>query len=500
MSCSSSKERKFERMCRTFVATKDFFECCGELHITLSKIHESAIIIYEHNGHTESPRFHITEEVCNYIKEQKYLPPRQIYWNLIQLADDPRFDKTELHTITRQQVYNVWLSLTKNQWERDNADDFRSAQLLVAEQDGYRLIEELQEPGVSLAFITPCFSNYEKYNRGKMTEVFIDSTFGTNKHGFELYCVLTEYDLVSLPLSYLFLDTRSVKEDGKRGIRLTQWFAALRDAGLNPNVVHTDKDFAEVTAASIVFKPNNRAYNHHLCLWHSLRAIDQQITGKVKSKGYDSIDIVRNSIHKRALLEYLHFLSDESDWILSNGQTKQCSTEQAQTLRGMIKRHLLRHPLLPKVVHDKKAAPSTLQFQSYEEIHGCSIKEMLEYCKSIDRPKLFRYFWANWYRPSFGNVGSRWEIASLCGRRGSDASIPISRTTMRLESHWRILKKDYASRFTRPRLDVLTYIICTGLVRSRMHFHAQIEAGRKKPSTYDDFVHLWRVCARAVDS
>ncbi|KAK9483095.1 hypothetical protein V1527DRAFT_521633 [Lipomyces starkeyi] len=344
--CSSSKDRKLERDVSNiprYTATKDFFECCGEHHITFSKIHETAIIIYEHNGQTKSPRFHVTEEISNYIKEQKSLSPRQIYY-LIQLADDPRFDKTELHTITRQQVYNIWLSLTKNQWERDNADDFRSAQLLVAEQFGYRLIEELQEPGVSLA-------NYEKYNRGKMTEVFIDSTFGTNKHGCELYCVLTEYDLVSLPLSYLFLVTRGVKEDGKRGIR---W-------GLNPNVVHTDKDFAEVTAASIVFKPNNRAYNHHLYLWHSLRAIDQQIT-PIKSKA-------------KALPEYLHFLSDESDWILSTGQTKQCTTDQAQTLRGMIKRHLLRHTLLPKVVHDKKAAPSTLQFQSYEEIHGCSINK-----------------------------------------------------------------------------------------------------------------------------
>ncbi|KAK9310992.1 hypothetical protein V1524DRAFT_443877 [Lipomyces starkeyi] len=44
---------------------------------------------------------------------------------------------------------------------------------------------------------------------------------------------------------------------------------------------------------------------------------------------------------------------------------------------------------------------------------------------------------------------------------------------MRLESHWRILKIDCASRFTRPRLDVLTSIICAGLVRSRIHFHAQ---------------------------
>ncbi|KAK9258600.1 hypothetical protein V1519DRAFT_469889 [Lipomyces tetrasporus] len=163
----------------------------------------------------------------------------------------PQFKKTELHTITRQQVYNIWLSLTRKQWERDATDDFRSAQLLVEGQEGYRLIEGLQEPGVLLAFITPCFSDSVKYIRAKMTEIFI---------------------------------RRGVQEEDKRGTRLTAWFTALRAAGLNPNVVHTDKDFAEVTAASIAFKRNNDGYNHHLCIWHSLRAIDQYITGKLKAR------------------------------------------------------------------------------------------------------------------------------------------------------------------------------------------------------------------------
>ncbi|KAK9250817.1 hypothetical protein V1507DRAFT_394028, partial [Lipomyces tetrasporus] len=76
----------------------------------------------------------------------------------------------------------------------------------------------------------------------------------------------------------------------------------------------------------------------------------------------------------------------------------------------------LHDTLLPKVVCDKNSAPASLVYESYEEIHASSIREMLEYCRSIGQPRLFRYFWANWYRPSFGNVGSRWEIASLCGR------------------------------------------------------------------------------------
>ncbi|KAK9427005.1 hypothetical protein V1505DRAFT_402786 [Lipomyces doorenjongii] len=161
------------------------------------------------------------KKLQQYIKAQQLFPPRQIYQNLIQLADSPQFAKTDLHTITRQPVYNCI------------TDDFRSAQLLVGEHSGFQLIEGLQEPGVSLAFTTPCFT--DRANRAKMTEIFLDSTFGTNRHGYELYCVLTEYDLVSLRLSYLLLDTRGVQEAGKRGSRLTRWLMALRDAGLKPN-------------------------------------------------------------------------------------------------------------------------------------------------------------------------------------------------------------------------------------------------------------------------
>ncbi|KAK9311218.1 hypothetical protein V1524DRAFT_411936, partial [Lipomyces starkeyi] len=97
--------------------------------------------------HAETPKFRITEDIQQYIKAQQLFPPRQIYQNLIQLADSPQFAKTDLHTITRQQVYNVWLSLTKREWERDRTDDFRSAQLPVGEHSGFQLIEGLQEPG-----------------------------------------------------------------------------------------------------------------------------------------------------------------------------------------------------------------------------------------------------------------------------------------------------------------------------------------------------------------
>ncbi|KAK9483549.1 hypothetical protein V1527DRAFT_498314 [Lipomyces starkeyi] len=162
------------------------------------------------------------------------LSPRKIYQNLIRMAGDSQFEKTDLHTITRQQVYN---------WERGPANDFLSAQLLIGDQDGYQIVEGLQEPGVSLAFVTPCFSDTVNYDRAKMSEKYVDSTFNANKHGYELYCVLTQYDLVSLPLS-TFCWIRVVLGRRARGSRFTAWFTAMLDAGLKPNVVHTDKDFA----------------------------------------------------------------------------------------------------------------------------------------------------------------------------------------------------------------------------------------------------------------
>ncbi|KAK9337889.1 hypothetical protein LIPSTDRAFT_211770 [Lipomyces starkeyi NRRL Y-11557] len=205
------------------------------------------------------------------------------------MANEPDFEKTDLHTITRQQVYNFLLSITKSEWERDAANDFRSAQLLVAEQGGFQLIEGLQEPGVSLAFVTPCFTNQEKYNRAKNRSLCgLHIWYKQTRIRAVLGAHQVRLSICTVVLPSFSIGTRGLHEKGKSGRRLTQWFAELRNAGLKPNTVHIDKDFAEVTAASIAFRTDNSGYNHQLCLWHSLRAIDQHITGKVKGGGVDS--------------------------------------------------------------------------------------------------------------------------------------------------------------------------------------------------------------------
>ncbi|KAK9235616.1 hypothetical protein V1525DRAFT_409442, partial [Lipomyces kononenkoae] len=117
LTCSRSEERKTEREPETV-------QRYTKLRVAFVK--SIAVITYDHKCHTETPKFHVTEEVQNYIRAHQLQPPRLIYQNLIQMADSPQFKNTDLYMITRQQVYSVWISLTRKEWERDAADDFRS--------------------------------------------------------------------------------------------------------------------------------------------------------------------------------------------------------------------------------------------------------------------------------------------------------------------------------------------------------------------------------------
>ncbi|KAK9482843.1 hypothetical protein V1527DRAFT_475118, partial [Lipomyces starkeyi] len=76
---------------------------------------------------------------------------------------------------------------------------------------------------------------------------------------------------------------------------------------------------------------------------------------------------------------------------------------------------------------------------------------MLEYCKSINQPRLFRYFWSNWCRPGFRNFGSHHFAAGPASMQ----SYQFRALQCDWKVIWRILKKDYGSRFIKPRLDVL---------------------------------------------
>ncbi|KAJ6505492.1 hypothetical protein C8R45DRAFT_1051083 [Mycena sanguinolenta] len=74
---------------------------------------------------------------------------------------------------------------------------------------------------------------------------------------------------------------------------------------------------------------------------------------------------------------------------------------------------------------------------------------MYTFCVKHKLPEVWAYLWENWYRRS------RWELWA----RSVHAEIPVMKTTMMLESHWRRIKHDFLHHFHMPRCDLLAWIL-----------------------------------------
>ncbi|RIA86925.1 hypothetical protein C1645_828521 [Glomus cerebriforme] len=73
-----------------------------------------------------------------------------------------------------------------------------------------------------------------------------------------------------------------------------------------------------------------------------------------------------------------------------------------------------------------------------------------------------------WYGHIYGRIGYSWPhfiLWACCSSPG----ILIYKTTMFIESHWRILKRDYLYKFARPRLDLLCYVIVCKVRRNEIY-------------------------------
>jgi hypothetical protein len=378
-------------------------------------------------------------------------------------------------------------------------------------------------------------------------EAFVDATYKTNKVGYELYVIIVEKNFESLPISYLLLDTRrksaskaekteKTKEKKtenladpsisveRRGKVLAQWFQALRSRGFKPKIMFTDKDMAEVDAIRTVWGPDGTQVK--LCLWHTLTAIRKKLLANPKkprnppnpappnpappnpAPPNPALPIVTQQPANKAFSDRQISRENVSDylwseiglphiqaWILrgrTDPSTKPlCTKEEAAAVSGMCRRHFLLHPLLPytfwnenqqvQVIADTNSSPQFLHF--------AAVMEMLATCMRMENPGLFRYLWANWYRSESEQYDERWKWISISTVSGW---VPRSRTTMRVENHWRILKRHYLYQFNRPRIDLLLFVIQTAFMEGRLRKWELSLKFRSKPSWYKEFKRDWK--------
>ena len=103
---------------------------------------------------------------------------------------------------------------------------------------------------------------------------------------------------------------------------------------------------------------------------------------------------------------------------------------------------------------------------------------MYDFCYENDLKYVWAYMWCNWYQ---FNLWILWARAATPNR------ICIFKTTMLMESHWKVIKRDYLPKFFRPRLDLVTFIIITRLIPHNEIMYDKYQKGREKVSWRKDF-------------
>ncbi|KAJ7850525.1 hypothetical protein B0H14DRAFT_3664816 [Mycena olivaceomarginata] len=163
----------------------------------------------------------------------------------------------------------------------------------------------------------------------------------------------------------------------------------------------------------------------------------------------------------------------------SDGQEKTtrtfCPARYRDSILTMLEKHYCAHPLLPGYAH-----PSS------EGIRRWAVMQMYKFCFEHGLREVWAYLWENWYRPS------RWKLWA----RSVHEQIPVLKTTMILENHWRRIKHDFLHHFHLPRCDFLAWILVVKLAPSYYRKLNSIltVSGRYRelPAWRQDFKRMWK--------
>ncbi|KAJ6586095.1 hypothetical protein B0H19DRAFT_1250823 [Mycena capillaripes] len=152
-----------------------------------------------------------------------------------------------------------------------------------------------------------------------------------------------------------------------------------------------------------------------------------------------------------------------------------CSAAYRDSIVNMMEKHYCAHPLLPGYTHPSR-----------EGIRRWAVTQMYKFCVKHGLPDVWAYLWENWYRKS------RWELWA----RSVHPEIPVLKTTMILESHWRRIKHDVLHYFHMPRCDLLAWILVVKLAPAyyRKLDRLLTDTGRYRelPSWRKHFKRAWR--------
>ena len=432
------------------------FQCQSDLVFRLSFGDRTLTVTLRHSYHTPYEDLRISPAVLEFIQSRTAVSTAaEIYRDL------PSARPSGWKVATAAQVYYHWQQANSKMW-RHHKDPMESAKLLLSEYEGYTS-HVYSEANVRATAIYVSKTISALATRTK--EMAIDATYGTNKAGMSLFAVLAELDGTGIPLCYCFVEVlkdqngKCQASPGATTSVLALVLLKLRDFKFSPTFFGTDKDFSEIGAIRQVWPSKTTI---QLCYWHFRRALrtkfasSRQCDTQREYKPGDAknlipdLEICWGSIGtNRPNGDHQYGRCDcPSRWdnVVLKGRIETACGDEQNTVLEMMSRHYNSHPLIPNLRGT---------YQSSTDIHKFCATEMYFWCKSRGYFRLWAYLWVNWYQPS------QW---CLWARSVNDQEIPVLKTTMIVESHWRRIKHDYLHRFNRPRIDLVVWVLISRFV------------------------------------
>jgi hypothetical protein len=413
----------------------------------------------------------VVQELINSLVSTK--TPSEIYREIRQIHEGK--------PVTRHQVYYLWQKANAEIWQRD-LDPFVSATILLSEDSRYCDYHGVFTAG-NLRALGFFASEPTKKLRNCAPQLVMDSTFGTNSGGMDLFAVLAEVEGTGVPLAYCLVEllkppqanpaeNKPVRADpGATTYIIQQFLERLKKFGFNPRCVAIDKDPSEIAAVTAVW-PGAKI---QLCYWHVKRAVSMKLNSSKSTKTQNhyrpddaqklipDLEICWGSLPTRRPVS--HRFGDcqcpsKSDKISEIGRLEPATKEDRDTVLEIFCRHFNLHPLIP----DPNGT-----YKSSETLHRECAAEMYTWCKARGYYRLWAYLYINWYSPD------QWK---LWARAADPAEIPVVKTTMIVESHWRTLQHDYLHRFNRPRVDLVVWVLTSRVLPDAVHRMTAISSGQ----------------------
>ncbi|KAK9443862.1 ATP-dependent DNA helicase PIF1, partial [Metarhizium brunneum] len=460
------KQRDGRRMTRFPCQSKLTMRPCLQNRTLSISIHHPWHIPYE--DIELSP---VVQELINSLVSTK--TPSEIYREIRQIPEGK--------SVTRHQVYYLWQKANAEIWQRD-PDPFISATKLLSENNGYRDHHSIFTAGNLRALAFFASEPIQKL-RNTAPQLVMDSTFGTNSGGMDLFAVLSEVQGTGVPLAYCLVELlkppqaqrvekKTVRADpGAMTYIIQQFLQRLKNFGFNPRCVAIDKDPAEITAVTTVW-PGVKV---QLCYWHAKRAVSMRLNSSKTTntqnhyrpedaqKLIPGLEICWGSLPIRRPV--YHRFGDcrcpsKVDTITEMGRLEPATKEDRDMVLEIFCRHFNLHPLIPD---------SNGTYKSSAILHRECATEMHTWCKTRGYYRLWAYLYVNWYSPD------QWK---LWARAADPVEIPVVKTSMIVESHWRTLKHDYLHRFNRPRVDLVVWILTSRVLPDAVHRMTAISNGQ----------------------